>query len=411
MPPTFNALKGEYARLWDAMDLEPKKVAAIDKVARRIIANRARYVAIEDVTGVPWAFIGVLHNRESSGSFSTHLHNGDPLGARTTHVPKGRPKAPPANGKRYTWEESAIDAVRYDGLDKVTDWCVERCLFQGEGYNGWGYRNNGVPSAYLWSFSDIYQGGKYIADRVWSATAMDAQMGIAPLMQRLMVLDPSISFGSTSAAPQFVIGGVLAERIVPSAPAPKVLGPGDLDKAQVETLQATLRDKGIPQVGMIDGAWGTNTTAAIRTFQQRAGLPATGELDVVTAAALATTPKLAVAGPRADVTAADLRAAGSTEARANWRNKAAAMIIGAPAAAGAVINGAASHLGDAAGYVQHAKDLAGDVPSWIWLMAIAGIAAAIWWNSQRATVAKVDSVRSGQDAGPAALAQVIGGGK
>lgn len=206
-------------------------------------------------------------------------------------------------------------------------------------------------------------------------------------------------------------GNPVAVNATQTAPAGKVLRPGDLDKGEVETLQATLRDKGIPQVGMIDGKWGANTTGAIRIFQLRAGLPATGDLDMVTAAALATTPMLAVTGPRAEVTAQDLRAAGSTEAKANWRNKAAAVIVGAPAAAGAVINGAASHLGDAAGYVQHAKDLAGDVPSWVWLMAIAGVAAAIWWNSQRATVARVDAVRSGQDAGPAALAQVMTSGK
>ncbi len=186
-----------------------------------------------------------------------------------------------------------------------------------------------------------------------------------------------------------------------------VYGPGDLSVEEVKTLQRTLRDKGFPKVGMIDGDWKTDTSNALRAFQVRAGLPETGLLDVTTAAALATTPPVAPTGVRADVTAADLRAAGSTEARANWRNKVMAWILGAPAAAGFVIEGAASKFDVASGYVQRGKEYLGDLPWWVGPVAMGLIAVAVFWNSQRATNAKVAAVRSGQDAGPAALASVI----
>ncbi|MDN3520185.1 hypothetical protein [Halomonas ramblicola] len=99
--------------------------------------ERARYEAVTDRQGVPWAFVAVVHQMESSGDFSRHLYNGDPLTARTVQVPKGRPKrgSPP-----FTWEESAADAMALKRLSGSTDWSVAGMLYQLERYNGWGYR-------------------------------------------------------------------------------------------------------------------------------------------------------------------------------------------------------------------------------------------------------------------------------
>jgi len=135
--------------------------------------------------------IGPIHVRESSLSFKAHLHCGDPLTARTVHVPKGRPTkgSPP-----FTFEESAIDALTMPPhrLDQVKDWSVERILFETEKYNGWGYLGKG-NSPYLWSWTNLYKGGKYVADHVYSATAVDPQPGCVAILKSLEALDPSVA--------------------------------------------------------------------------------------------------------------------------------------------------------------------------------------------------------------------------
>lgn len=116
--------------------------------------------------------------------FDRHLHNGDRLTARTVHVPSGRPVEgePP-----FTWEESAQDALTMHGINEVEDWTLPRILYELESYNGWGYRlyHVHVKSPYLWSFSNHYTSGKYVADGTWSDTAASRQCGAAVIIRRL----------------------------------------------------------------------------------------------------------------------------------------------------------------------------------------------------------------------------------
>jgi hypothetical protein len=124
---------------------------------------------------------------ESSLNFTRHLHNGDPLANRTVRVPGGRPRTgtPP-----FTWEESAIDAISMKKLGARTDWSLAGTLFQLEAYNGWGYRrfHPHVLSPYLWSFSNHYISGKYVADGRWSESAVSQQCGAAVLLRRMAEL-------------------------------------------------------------------------------------------------------------------------------------------------------------------------------------------------------------------------------
>jgi lysozyme family protein len=194
----FDGYRPEYAADWQGMAILPGRQAAVDAIARRLITNKARYQSIEAQTGVPWYMIAALHMRESDADFSTHLHNGDPLTGRTYHVPAGRPRtgSPP-----FRWEESAIDALTMHGFNAIQDWPIERVAYECEKYNGWGYRHHGVPSAYLWSFSNVYHGGKYVADGVWSASAEDQQCGVMPMINRMMALDASISVAAGPVQP------------------------------------------------------------------------------------------------------------------------------------------------------------------------------------------------------------------
>jgi lysozyme family protein len=194
-PPTFAKMAPRYANMWARMEIDPKKLKIVDATAREIIEKRkTRYLKVEAATGVPWWWIAVAHHREASGSFAGVLHNGDRIigtGRTTYRVPKGR-------GPFATWEEAAIDALKMPGkeLHKIKDWTLERAAYQLEAFNGWGYFWKGIPSSYLWSFSNIARPGKYVADHVWDSNAVDGQMGVMPLLQRLQALDASVVFGT-----------------------------------------------------------------------------------------------------------------------------------------------------------------------------------------------------------------------
>lgn len=155
----------------------------INKQADIIIANRFRYERVEEKTGVPWDVIGVIHHRESNGSFAGVLHNGQRIigtGKKTTLVPKGR-------GPFSSWEEAAIDALTnvHPYAARVKDWSIENTLDLLERYNGLGYRRKGRPSPYLWAGTDQYVKGKYVADGKYDANHVDKQLGTAPVLYRI----------------------------------------------------------------------------------------------------------------------------------------------------------------------------------------------------------------------------------
>jgi lysozyme family protein len=133
--------------------------------------------------GVPWYFIACVHYLECSFSFTKHLHNGDPLTGYTVHVPAHRPKvghAPP-----FTFEESAVDAIKLMKYDQVTNWSLPFILLKLEGYNGFGYNKKGIRTPYLWSYSNHYTKGKYVKDGVYDANAVSNQLGAAVILKRM----------------------------------------------------------------------------------------------------------------------------------------------------------------------------------------------------------------------------------
>ncbi|MDZ4798499.1 MAG: hypothetical protein SGI92_10085 [Bryobacteraceae bacterium] len=179
------ALRVEYARLFDACDIRPAKLAEVDDLATKINNNRARYEHVSAGLGItPWYFVGATHCMEASLNFKKHLHNGDPLTARTVQVPAGRPLSgnPP-----FDWETSADDALRLKKLQDVTDWSIPALLFRLEGYNGFGYRrlHPEVLSPYLWSYSNHYTAGKYVSDGTFDPSAVSKQCGCAVILRRM----------------------------------------------------------------------------------------------------------------------------------------------------------------------------------------------------------------------------------
>jgi lysozyme family protein len=182
-----------YTDIYNTATIRPIYKGQVDTIVMRVNEGRARYEAVAGIlsNGIPWWFIGITHFMEAGHKypeqFNYHLHCGDPLTARTFHVPKGRPKADPIAGigKPYTWEESALDALRFMGYNKVKDWSIENCLILFEKFNGLGYKRKGVPSPYLWSFTSAYSKGKYVLDGVYDPNAVSKQPGVAAIMKGL----------------------------------------------------------------------------------------------------------------------------------------------------------------------------------------------------------------------------------
>jgi lysozyme family protein len=176
-------LKKEYENLFATCVINPPKQKAVDDIRKKIVDNRHRYEEVSGVTGVPWFVVAVIHSLEGSLNFKTHLHNGDPLTARTVHVPKGRPPGTPP----FRWEDSAVDALKFDNLTGVSKWTLAVILFKLEGFNGFGYRTRHpeVLTPYLWSFSNHYTKGKFTSDGKFDPNAVSKQCGAAVILQSL----------------------------------------------------------------------------------------------------------------------------------------------------------------------------------------------------------------------------------
>src|SRR5512139_10779 len=176
----FNALRAANVKRWrlatPTRDFKP--------VAEKRLADKPRYQEVTKRTGVPWAVIAAIHNRESGGRFDCNLANGQPLNMVTTLVPKGR-------GPYKTWEDSAVDALP---RIPVTDWMLGGTLVFIERYNGPGYANRSLPSPYVWAGTSIYKSGKFVKDGVFDPRYVDQQLGCAGLIMALHELDVSVLF-------------------------------------------------------------------------------------------------------------------------------------------------------------------------------------------------------------------------
>jgi lysozyme family protein len=179
----YAELKPEYTRFFASAALRPERSDLANWHAAALRQFRRRYESVTRATGVPWFFIGVVHGLEASYNFRAHLHNGDaPLSQRTRQVPAGRPKAWTAP---YDWEASAVDALKLMGFAGAEDWSLERTLYRLEAYNGFGYRKLGVPTPYLWSFTNHYEAGKFVADGSFNPRAKSQQCGAATTLKLL----------------------------------------------------------------------------------------------------------------------------------------------------------------------------------------------------------------------------------
>lgn len=177
-------LRQDYRHLFTTCAIRAERAAEVDQRLGGWLADRDRYLVVSQPLGLPWFVVAALHEADTGRDFTVHLHNGDPLTERTQHLPDGRPLDgdPP-----FSWEDSAVDALRLYRFDQWSDWSVAGTLFLLEGHDGWGYRlhHPEVPSPYLWNYSQHYAQGRYVADDSWNDTAIAPHAGVAVLLRRL----------------------------------------------------------------------------------------------------------------------------------------------------------------------------------------------------------------------------------
>src|SRR5882672_3323029 len=190
-------LKAANADRWASAKLTRNFIS----VAKSLVAAKVIYSDVQRVTKVPWWFIAVVHERESSQRWDASLAQGDPWNRISVHEPRGR-------GPFTSWQEAAIDALVYchPYAAKNNDWSTGGTLTLLEEYNGLGYAVHSKPSPYVWSGTDQYKTGKILVDHgpieyIYPSgprkgqTVIDPQMGCAGLLMTMANLDSSIKVG------------------------------------------------------------------------------------------------------------------------------------------------------------------------------------------------------------------------
>jgi lysozyme family protein len=184
--PKFEDISADYVRLFETCQIRSENRSTVQWYVSKITdpTRRKSYEAVFEETCVPWYAVAIIHGMECSFDFNSHLHNGDSIKAKTKQVPAGRPNPwlPPSD-----WVSSAVDALRYDKLHEQADWSLPRMLYRWEAYNGWRSRLlYKINTPYLWSFSNQYTKGKFVADNKWDPNAVSKQCGAAVMLKALV---------------------------------------------------------------------------------------------------------------------------------------------------------------------------------------------------------------------------------
>lgn len=178
------------------------------------------------------------------------------------------------------------------------------------------------------------------------------------------------------------------------------VGAKPLSKPTKDTLRAVqtqLVELGYPEVGKVDGLWGSKTRAAILAFKADRGLPLTVELDQKFLSELMIAPKREVSEARATATVADLREAGSRKIAAADETSAAGYITtgaGGLAAVGALKD----QLGLTGSIVDQFSSTLETIRP-IWPVAVLALGAYIIWTQIKIKRAAVEDYREGKYVG------------
>ena len=364
MQHPFSTLAPEYAALLAAMRLDPAREHELAAGAVVVLElserHRDEWAEVAGKTGVPRLWGLASFERESGSDYSRSPAQGDRWDRVSVNVPRGL-------GPYRCWGDACVAAYRLDRLDAVAGsagvppalslpspasgggekredaggtpalpgWAWPRACYEGEPFNGFGPRAHGRRTGYLWSWTNIYTGGKYVADGKWDPDTQDQQCGMVPMMAALLRLDSSLALADAprwSAGPEPLSKGSPAHALpsaagregsgdvppaaagpldtgsgaavpAPAVPAPSPDLPAVFDPNVTAWLQAALNrlaategfSKDPPlhspsKTGvnalMVDGSYGRHTRRAVTAFQAAHGLVPDGLAGPLTLAAI-----------------------------------------------------------------------------------------------------------------------------
>lgn len=364
--PNIAALKARNSARW--ADARLTRAAEFKPVAKRLVSAKSRYQAVSAVTGVPWFVIAVIHQRESSQNWSKSLAQGDPWNKKSTHVPKGR-------GPFTSWEAAAIDALAVcpPYASKWKDWSPGGTLSLLEQYNGLGYYKKGIPSPYIWSGTDQYVKGKYVADGVFDPDHVDKQLGCAGLILAMQEIDPSISF---------------------EGPVPHGEQSDD-----IRSVQKRLDALGYHEVGLVDGKWGGKTAAAIAAFKNDRHLDGEPVIDAALIQEIIAAEKEGfqrpIAPARKEATEETVTKQ-APEIVPVKRSRLAALWATIVSGFLAVVNAVGDYFQDAWSWVTSFKAQAAGAPGWIWWALAFAVAILIYFSAKNGAHGIVEAFRKGE---------------
>lgn len=268
----FEILQPEYERR--IASLKITRSSQINRRAMELCEDRvlSHYLPVQEATKVPVIFQATTFERESGTNFNCSPAQGDPFNRVSTHVPRDR-------GPYSSWISCAIDTYTKEHVGilapGVRNWTAAYFCWKLEAFNGFGPRDHGRVSGYVFAGTDQYdpptgKGGKYVADGKWDGGQVDKQLGALPLAMAMIRLRPEL------ALPGFVGSAIGAPEDIPVLPTPVGVG-GEIEGWTTKDVQAalnTLHVDGTPLT--VDGNAGRRTRAAVRAFQSDHGLDADG---------------------------------------------------------------------------------------------------------------------------------------
>lgn len=278
MQHPYLQLRDEYERRVAALKITRGPEA--ERRARQLLGRpevMTNFEPVEQTLKIPMVWMICSFERESGMNFRTSPAQGDPWNRVSTHVPAGV-------GPFRSFTDAAIWSYKHDGLDRNSaPWTWSYMMWAWEKFNGFGPRDHGRVSGYVFSGTDQYdppsgRGGKYVADRQWSSSTVDTQLGCVPLAVCLAHLEPRLM------VPGFPSGPIVLPEPVAITPTPVGVGGGPRGAAWIQHVLNELRVAGTPLVE--DGSYGRMTRTAVRDFQASHGLDADGLAGPKTVAAL-----------------------------------------------------------------------------------------------------------------------------
>lgn len=272
----FQTLQPEYERRLSVARVT--RAGEVNEVAQKLLRPSVigMHKRLEAKTGVPALWSACAFEREASSDFSKALGQGDRWDRVSVNVPRGK-------GPFGSWLQAAEYYEHYDHVDdNSAPWTMAYACWKWEVYNGFGPRDRGRVSGYVFAGTDQYdpptgKGGKYVADGIWSPGTVDKQLGCAALALRMIELDPSLAIGLPIVRSPGIQPGM--------EPLPTPLGVGGGPRGTF-WVQQSLNALGETPPLREDGSYGRFSRAAVRNFQLARGMVADGLVGPLTVAAI-----------------------------------------------------------------------------------------------------------------------------